>query len=138
MSEAIKSQGIEVKRGDGQASESFTLIGEVVSIDGPGGQAQVIDVTHLKSTAKEKLMGLADEGQVSLGLNLVPGNAQQTGLRTDRDNQTLRNFQIVLTDSGTTTLSFAAFVLGFSISASVDAKVDASVTLEVSGAVTWA
>ena len=114
----------------------FTLIGEVISFDGPGGQAAVIDVTDLSSTAREKRMGLRDEGQFTFEMNALPTDAQQTALRADRAASTLRNFQLLMTDAGPTTLAFSAFVLGFTISGGVDAVYRASVTLEISGAVT--
>jgi len=138
MSGGIATQGIEIKRGDGEATEVFTKIAEIISFTGPGGSAQVIDVTSLDSVAKEKRMGLPDEGQFTFDCVLVPGNAPQDGLRTDRDSQTLRNFEIVLPDTSSTTLTFAAFVTSFSISGGVDDIIKASVSLEISGAVTWA
>jgi len=134
---ALRAQGVLVKRGNGASPEVFTSIGEVVGFNGPSGTASIIDVTNLSSTAKEKILGLKDEGQVTLDLNLDPDDTQQAGLRSDRDAGTERNFQIVLTDTGTTTLSFAAFVMGFSVQGAVDQKIAASVTLEVTGAVTW-
>lgn len=135
---AMKSQGVVFKYGDGGTPEVFANVGEVVSISGPGGSAQVIDATHLASTAKEKIIGLPDEGQVTLEVNLVPGDAGQTQLRNDRLSATRRNYKIVLTDTPATTLSFAAYCMGFTISSGVDSKVSASIQLEVTGAVTWA
>lgn len=134
---ALKSQGIFVRFGDGGSPEVFTAIGEVVSIEGPGGEATIIDATHLQSTAKEKLIGLPDEGRVTLNVNLVPGDVGQIQLRNDRLNATKRNYKITLTDSPATNLTFAAYCMGFSISSGVDDKVSASIQLEVTGAVTW-
>lgn len=136
MSNAIRTQGTIVKRGDGGAPETFTAVGEVVDFTGPGGKASIIDVTHLGSTAKEKLPGLPDEGQFSMTLNLVPGDTQQQNLRADRAAQTKRNFQVVLSD-GSTTLSFAAYVLGYAESGKVDDKVVLKIDLEITGAVIW-
>jgi len=138
MSNAIETQGTELKRGDGATPEVFTSVGEVTTFSGPGGSASVIDVTHLLSTAKEKRMGLPDEGQFTFEVNLVPSDVAQTGLRSDRAARTLRNFELVLTDVSTTTLSFAAYVTGFALSGSVDNVTKASITLEITGAVTWA
>ena len=111
-------------------------IGEIVSFDGPGGEAEVIDATHLGSSAKEKLMGLPDEGQFSFECHLIKDNEGQTLLRTRRDDQTLDAFKITLPAGEI--LTFSAYVLGFKIAGGVDEKVMASVTLEISGAVTWA
>lgn len=135
-SNALDSQGMVIQRGDGASPEVFTTIPEVTEISGPGGQAAEIDVTDLSSTAKEFRMGLQDEGNITLALAWIPTNAVHSGLRTDRANQTLRNFKIIFTDSPQTTWSFSAFVLGLEISNSVDEVTRASVTLRVSGSVT--
>ena len=135
-SSALDSQGMTIKRGDGASPEVFTTIPEVTEIGGPGGQAAEIDVTDLSSTAKEFRMGLQDEGQITLQMAWIPTNTVHSGLRTDRTNQTLRNFQINFTDSPSTTWAFAAFVLGLELTNSVDEVTRATVTLRVSGAVT--
>jgi hypothetical protein len=140
MSSAIKTQGTLFQRGDGATSpEGFTTIGEITGFTGPGGEATEIDVTHLGSTAKEFLMGLKDEGTVTLDMNYIVSDAQQQGLQTDRTNQTLRSFRIFVPDSASPAnyIYFTAFVQGFSISAAPDSKYEGSVTLRVSGAVTW-
>lgn len=134
---AIPTQGTLVKRGDGGGPEVFITIGEVTGFDGPGGKASIIDATHLQSTFKEKLMGLPDEGEISLTLNYVPSDAQQIGLRNDRAARTKRNFKIVFTDAGSETASFSAFVLEYKLSAKPDSKVDLAVTLEVTGPISW-
>ncbi len=134
---AIATQGTLVKRGDGGGPEVFTTIGEVVSFDGPGGKATIIDATHLQSTAKEKLAGLPDEGEISMTLNFVPSDAQQTGLRNDRAARTKRNFKIVFTDAGAETASFSAYVLEYKLSVKPDSKVELAVTLEITGPISW-
>ena len=134
---ALVTEGVILKRGDGGGPEVFTAVAEVVDFDGPGGSATVIEATHLGSTAKDKLMGLPDEGQFSFSANLIPSDAEQTGLRTDRTNRTKRNFELLLTDAGPTKLSFAAFVLEFRIAGAVDDKISVNITLEITGAVTW-
>jgi len=65
-STAITAQGITIAR---FGTTTFETIPNVVSFQGPGGQASVIDVTNLASTAKEKRVGLRDEGQLSLSLH---------------------------------------------------------------------
>lgn len=136
---SLETQGVTIARGDGGTpTEIFSAIGEVISFQGPGGSASVIDVTNLSSLAKEKRMGLGDEGQFTFELNLDTADAEQTGLRADRTARVLRNFELTLTDSPATVLSFSAYVLSFSIQGGVDDKVGASVTLEISGVVTWA
>lgn len=110
-------------------------IGEVVDFSGPGGSASVIDATHLGSTAKEKLMGLPDEGQFTFNLNLDPQDAGQEDLRDARLARSKNSYVLTLSDG--TTLSFDGFCLEFSIAGGVDALVSASCTIEITGPVTW-
>tara|TARA_Y100001951_G_scaffold104083_1_gene114645 strand:+ start:7942 stop:8364 length:423 start_codon:yes stop_codon:yes gene_type:complete len=134
-SNAIPFEGVTLGRSDGAGE--FTTIAEITDLSGPGGQASVIDVSHVGSTYVDKMMGLADEGQVTMTCNLVPGDAAQQGLREDRTAKTKQSFKITLTDDAATELTFEAFVLGFTISGSVNDRVTAEVTLEVTGQVVW-
>ena len=88
-STAITAQGIAIAR---FGTTAFETIPNVVSFQGPGGQAAVIDVTNLASTAKEKRVGLRDEGQLSLTLHYNPDDLVHQGLRTDRANRVRRQF----------------------------------------------
>lgn len=136
----LKSQGVVLKRGDGGSpTEVFTAIGELTAISGVGGgSASEIDVTSLASTAKEFILGLKDEGEVSLSLNLDTADTMQTGLRTDRDNNVARNFEMDLTDSGPTTISFTAFVKSYNLGVATDTQITLEVTLRLTGPATWA
>lgn len=137
MSNAIPTQGAELQRGDGAGTEVFTKVAEVISFQGPGGEASEIDVTSLDSLAKEFRLGLQDEGDFQFECIVDPDDAQQSGLRSDRAAGTVRNFQLVLPDAANTTLSFAALVKSFSISGGIDDVVRASVGLRISGIVVW-
>ena len=129
-SNALESQGVTLEW-DG------TNIGEVVSFNGPGGSASIIDVTHLGSTRREKRMGIADEGQISFDINLVPNDAGQIKLRDDRAARTERTCRLFLTDTGGTILTMDAYCTQFSIQGSVDNKIQGSITLEITGEVNW-
>lgn len=137
MAKAIESQGVKIEVSSGSPT-AFATIGNVTSIKGPGGTASVIDVTNLLSSAKEKLMGLPDEGQVTMDINYDPDNATHILLRGARRARTLCEFRLTLTDATATVLTFFAYVLGFSMDVAVDQAVKVSVTLEVDGAVTEA
>lgn len=119
----------------------YKPIGEITDFSGPGGSAAVIDTTSLDSTRKEKLMGLADEGQISFSLNFVPGNAGQVAFRAARASRAETNFALVFSDATTTTpatnATFAGFALEFSVAGAVDDKVSGSAVIEITGAVTW-
>lgn len=134
-STAIIAQGITIAR---MGITAFETIPNVVSFQGPGGQAQVIDVTNLSSTAKEKRMGLRDEGSLSLSLHFDPDNAVHDGLRSDRANRTRQQFRITFTDTIPTVWTFYGYVTQFSVQGGVDAVVEASVTIEIDGDITEA
>lgn len=136
-SNALEAQGMLIKIGNGASPEVFSTISEIKTFSGPTGSAAVIDVTDLSSSAKEKRMGLADEGQLSFTINYIPDNTQHTLLRTRRASREETNFKMVFTDdSPSTTWSFSAFVTGFAVSGAVDNVVEANVTLEITGSIT--
>lgn len=138
-SQALEAQGMELRIGNGASPEVFTAISEISTFSGPGGAATVIDVTDLSSLAKEKRMGLADEGQLSFTINYIPNDTQHALLRAQRANRQETNFKLIFTDdSPSTTWSFAAFITGFSVTAAVDGVVQANVTLEITGAISEA
>ena len=135
-SQALEAQGMELRIGDGASPEVFTAIPEIKTFSGPGGSATVIDVTDLSSPAKEKRMGLADEGQLSFTINYIPTNDEHAALRDARATRVETNFKLVFTDdSPSTTWSFGGFVTGFSVSGAVDGVVEANVTIEITGAI---
>ena len=111
-------------------------IGEVVSHDGPGGSAAVYETTHLQSTAKEKKVGLPDEGQLTLAVNwCLATDPGQRAASDARKARTEKNFRLTFSDLSTA--SFSGYVLGMSASGAVDDKVSGSITIEITGAVTW-
>ena len=136
-SNALEAQGMLIKIGNGASPEVFSTISEIKTFSGPTGSAAVIDVTDLSSSAKEKRMGLADEGQLSFTINYIPDNTQHTLLRTRRASRDETDFKMVFTDdSPSTNWSFSAFVTGFAVSGAVDNVVEANVTLEITGSIT--
>lgn len=111
-------------------------IGEVTDWDGPGGSATMYETTHLRSTAKEKKIGLMDEGQLTLSINWEPSDNGQQAARTARANRTEKSFRLTYTDNSTAT--FDGYVMGMSSSGGVDNKVSGSITIEISGPVEYA
>lgn len=133
----INSTGYGTYTSGGTATPpTWVDIGEAVDYSGPTGSASVIDITHLQSIAKEKLMGLADEGQFTLSLNRVFSDIGQMLCWEARAERLKKNFKITYKDS--TTAAFAGYVLEFSTSGGVDDKVSGSITIEIDGPVTFA
>jgi hypothetical protein len=134
---AIESQGAFFYLSTTTSLSTNIAVGQVTGFNGPTGSANVIDVTHLQSTAKEKMIGLRDEGQITLDLNCFPGDAGQVKLRECRAARTQCNWALKLNDTAITMLNANGYISGYAITGSVDNKVNLSVTIEITGAVTW-
>jgi len=114
----------------------WTAIGEVTDFSGPDGSASEIDVTHLTSTSKEFLMGLPDEGSLSLSINWDTSDTGQAACSAARAARTEENFKITYSDSSTATLT--GFVTGMTSSGGVDGKVSGSISIRITDSITWA
>src|SRR3990167_1470998 len=120
---------------------SMEAIGTVTGFNGPSGSAGIIDISHLGSTAKEKQIGIRDEGQLSLDVIFdTNATALHTALKDDRAARTKRIFDIKFTDNGTAASQPSAFYLdayvtGFSLTGAMDDVVKGSVTLEITSSV---
>lgn len=125
---ALKSQGTILKR-------ATVEVAEISGFEGPDGEANEIDVTHLRSLAKEYLQGLPNEGNISFTGWLNPSDAAQVAIRADRDAQTASEYSLTLTDG--TVLTFNAFVKQFSLSGAPDGAVALSIAMRITGAVVW-
>jgi hypothetical protein len=130
----IDSTGFGAYTTGGTATpNAFTAVGEVVDWDGPGGSASVIDTTHLKSEAREKLVGLMDEGQFTISMNLVPDDAGQQACKQARRDRARKAMRLTYSDESVQTWN--GYVLGFSSSGGVDDKANGSITIEIDGPV---
>jgi hypothetical protein len=137
-SNALESQGIALYIDLGDVSPTtWTQLPDVKNVNFRTGSASVIDVTDLSSTAKEKRMGLADEGQCTFTLMFRPKNTAHAELVQAKGDRQSRDFKVVLTDTPTpTTYYFTGFVLSVPLSANVDAVIESNVTIEITGPVT--
>jgi len=133
-SNALESQGVLLQLSDGASPEVYTTIAEISDINFATGSASVIDTSDLESTAKEKRMGLPDEGQCSFTCNYIPTNTQHAALKAAKAARSLKNFKIRYTDSPNTVELFSAYVLTMPRTIGVDGVIQANFTLEISGA----
>lgn len=145
MSEATASEGVIIQIGTGDAADTadaddtFLDMGEVVSFsDLDGGTSAEIDVTHMRSTAKEYLIGLPDSGTFSMEVNTIFGDTGQDEFRTARRARTSRNFRVTLPDDSTTVLKFKGFPMTSPVSGGVDQKLATTMTVRITGPVTEA
>jgi hypothetical protein len=133
----VDTSGYSAYTSGGTATEqTMTEVGQVNSIEGFNGQSTEIDTTHLRSTAKEFLIGLQDFGTVSLGLLLASGDAGQAKLRALKASAAIGTFSLTLSDG--TIAAFRGFVQSFSFGGlTPDGAVTAQVQIRVSGEPAW-
>lgn len=115
---------------------TYDNVAQVTGVSGlGGGSATVIEASNLDSTAREFIMGLPDEGEITLELNFDPDDTEHDKLEDVRASRTLTQFKITMTDTTPTTYTFSGYVLSVSKNFVIDDLVKASVTIRVSGAV---
>ncbi len=118
------------------ATAAANLIGEVVGFSGPSLSAAVIDVTNLVSTAKEKLIGVYDGGQVTLNVNWQCSAADgQKLMRESIAARTKGVLCIGLNGPGAETqrIVLKGFVSGMNVTGSVDNKLAGDFTIAITG-----
>ena len=136
---ALFAHGTLLKIGDAATPiEGFTVVAEVTDLGGPSLTLETIDVTSHDSVNgwREFIGGLLDGGEVSFTINYIPTNSTHdasTGLIKDMKDRTIRNFQLIFPDAGTTTWTIAALITGFEPSEPIDSQLVADVTLKLSG-----
>lgn len=138
---AVNAQGTLLKIGNGASPEVFNSISEVKNIGELGGVNAVIDATTLTSAAKEKKIGLVDNGQLTLVLNYDSTDTTgQAVLVTAQGDRQVRNFKLVIPEDGDideVEITFSAYVISYKVGEfGVDQIVGAACTLEITGAVT--
>lgn len=136
----LESQGIILYWSTDTGTTAVTtavgsILGQVVGFNGPSGSAGKIDVTNLGSTAKEFLMGIRDEGEISLDVIYDPADAGQAGAFADRGTRTRRAWGIALTDGSSNLIKGLGYMSGFAVTGAVDDAVKASLTISITGAV---
>lgn len=86
VTQARIGYGTYFASGNGASPEIFTVLGEVTGITPPGWSRDTIDVTHEQSPGahREFIAGLADAGEVSIDINLVPGGAAKASIEAEK------------------------------------------------------
>lgn len=131
------AQGTQLQVGDGQATEAFTTVAEVLDITGPSIERDDIDTTSHDVTDgfRTFIAGLADGGEVSFDIQYTPGNATHNentrGLTALALNGLVVNWRIVLPVTPTKRWNFAGFVSGFEPGFPVGDKMNGSVTIKI-------
>jgi hypothetical protein len=138
---ALSGYNTLLKIGDGGGTEAFVTIAEVDNIRGPNFSLGIEDSTAITDLWEAIVPTVLSAGEVTFDINFLPTHVTHRGVGTwgllnDMIDRTLRNFQLVFPDSGSTTWAFSAYITGFTPGASRTGKVTAAVTLRISGAPT--
>jgi hypothetical protein len=128
-------------------TETFSVIGDFISLSLDGGSRTVLDVTTMTSTFKEKLGALADYGNGTLMANRLPtaSDVGQTALYTAWGGGQAYDFKIILppnkpagqVTTGDTALFSAIISSGPKMDFSPDKAIQVEFTVDISGPVTW-
>jgi hypothetical protein len=140
---ALNSQQSRVEHATaGNSPSVYVVIEEVTSIGGPSGTANLIDSTHLLSTGKEFLQGLADFGEVTLAGNFTGGTKQMELFDLFSNTADPQEFRIrIPSAAGATTYHtfyFNGVVSGWALSGGVDDKWNLNITIRTSGGMDYA
>lgn len=138
---AINSQGSQFLHSGPGSPASYVAIEEVISIGGPQGTATLIDVSHLGSTRKEYLQGLADNGAVQLSCNFTGATKQMDMFTMFNTTADPEQFMLKIpSDSTKTTFHtfvFDGIVTKWELADATDAKVTLAITVQTTGGVTY-
>lgn len=120
-------------------------VAQIVDLDGPGGSADQIEVSHRGYTWRRYVGGMHDGGEVTFGVIFDADNPSHDPTASNSiwalmDAGTLSTYRLVFPGVGlnTTTATFEAFVSGFELSSPLEDGITADVTLKISGSVSWA
>ena len=131
MGNAFSGVGSKFRRYSGAA---WVAIAEVKSISGPTMSREMIDVTSLDSTGgyREFIPSFRDGGTVTLAMLFT--YAGYNLLKTDFQSDTLKDYEILLSDGSS--ITFSGYVQDLPVNVTFDDAVTSDTTIKVTGEVT--
>jgi hypothetical protein len=129
----ISAQGSTFEVNEETTGLPDTEIEEMLSFSGLDGEPSEIEVTNLKSTAKEFKLGLVDNGGFNIEYNSDYDDAGQNVLRAAATTD-LKKFKLTLPNGKSFT--FSGYIKNAkNISGAIDADVKGGCSIRISGAV---
>lgn len=130
--------GVVLERDDGMAG--YTQIAQLRDVNGPGLTRDTVDVTTKDSASnwREFLSTLRAGGEVSANIVFDHNGATHAQLVTDHAADASVGYRISLNDTGSTVITFSAFLTSLSITGAMEGAIEADITLQITGAVTFA
>lgn len=100
---------------DPAGGSSYTTIGELTDLTGPGLARESVDVTHTTSpdACQEFIRGLKNGGELQATFNFLPADTSHQLLTDDwmkATNEANATFKVTFSDAAPTAWSFAGFV----------------------------
>ncbi len=125
--------GTSISKGDGEAIEVFSAVGNVTSISLPSLERETYDVTAHDSTDgwREFIGGLKDGGEVSFDVNYDP-NEHVPLTMADTAETDPSNWEVAFPSGAL--WAFAAILTSSEADAPHDGQLEGSITLKISGA----
>ena len=140
VSQFTRTQGTQLEVSsapvDDLGATGITYADLAVTIKDPnfqGGQTTEIDVTVLKSTAKEYALGMDDNGTFSMAGNWKAGDPAQKALVAARSDKKTRAFRVTFADGSK--FEFLGLVTQYQWQGQLDNVVSATFNVRVTGAV---
>ena len=140
VSQFVQTQGTQLEVSttstNDLAATGLTYADLAITIKDPnfqGGQTTEIDVTVLKSAAKEYALGLDDSGTFSMAGNWKAGDAAQKVLVAARSDKKSRAFRVTFADGSK--FEFLGLVTQYQWQGQLDNVVSATFNVRVTGAV---
>ena len=129
--------GSSLELGDGATPEVFTAIDGVISIDLGSNKIDLVDNTDMGTTGTQRTFvdGLENPGDVTVKLNVKPGNVSQASLFAAK-GAGVKNWKVVY-PAAVRTISFAGICLSVDESIPDDKLPTLTAKIQVSGQKTY-
>jgi hypothetical protein len=133
---AFLASGTLLKMGDENSPRIYTTIYEVTDIGDFGAENDLIEVTHMQSTSKEYIYGLADGVEFNVTVNYLPTNDTHVDLLAAQASRISKHFRMIMPPSaGNWKFDFDALVKGFRLSLSPNEAGQMSFNFKVTGSI---
>ena len=129
----VTTEQTKVYRGDGDGGspENFTEITNVKSVGSAGQTRAQIDITNLRSTAREYRTALKDGQEMTLTIQYNGADATHVALKDDLDRGTAWNYRLELADGEI--WDFSALVTSWLVEIDLDNVLMLTVGLKPTG-----
>lgn len=128
--------GSQLQLGSGGGGETFTSINGVMSIDFGSNKVETPENTDMGTTGTKRTFigGLEDPGDVSVKLNVIPGDSTQASLHAAKDSAQ-HDFKVIA-PGAVFTRAFSGIISSFDLSIPDDKIPTITVKIKVSGPIT--